>query len=150
MRSTLFVLCAVMVVLSCSEKEITDNDQLNTYSVVLGHVCGWCAGADSLFITDEMLMYTKIFYCADSISIQKKPYSLNELNKLMELINIEEFLNISINTCNVCADGCDTWITVSNDTLSHSIRFGYRDSLEVHKIMPFIDALHEIQTEFIE
>lgn len=149
MRSTLFGICIAIFLLSCTKEKSTDGDHFNTYSVVLGHVCGWCAGADSLYVTVEELTYTEIDYCNDSLSIQKKPFGFNDLNPLMDLIEIEDFLNISINTCYVCVDGCDTWVTISNDTLSHTIRFGYRDSLEVSKVQAFIDALHVLQSGFL-
>lgn len=139
-----------MTLISCSKEHVTDGDHFNTWSVVLGHVCGWCAGADSLYVTVEQLTYTSVDYCNDTILNHNKPYSFNELNQLMGLIEIDDFLNISINTCYVCVDGCDTWITISNDTLSHTIRFGYRDSLVVQSIQPFIDALHDLQAEFLD
>lgn len=150
MKYRIFLLGIAIAVISCSEKHVTDGDHLNTYSVVLGHVCGWCAGADSLYVTVEQLTYTSVDYCNDTISIQHNPFSFNELNQLMGLIEIDDFLNISINTCNVCVDGCDTWITISNDTLSHTIRFGYSDSLIIQPIRPFVDALYDLQTKFLD
>jgi len=143
------VLFVLLAFIACSEEYETDKDSFKYYSVVLGHVCGWCAGADSLWVTAEALTYTKIMYCEDSTAIQKKPYSLNELNQLLELLDIDDFMDISINTCNVCVDGCDTWITVQKGTLHHTIRFGYRDSAVIRPILPFVEALHDIQAEFL-
>ena len=150
MKYWIFTVCTLAILFSCTEKPVTEDNHLNNYSIVLGHICGWCAGADSLHITGTQLTYTDIGYCSDSISIQHKPYSFNELNSLLDLIDLEDFRKVSINTCNVCVDGCDTWVSVCNDTLSHTIRFGFRDSVVIEPVKDFVDALHDIQAGFIK
>jgi len=68
-------------------------------------------------------------------------------DQLIEFLDKEEFQKIEINSCNVCADGCDTWITLNDGGNSHTIRFGSNDSLAIAEIQPFVDKLKEIRVK---
>jgi hypothetical protein len=69
----------------------------------------------------------------------------SEWDKLTGIIDFDEFNNIHLNTCNVCADGCDKWITIRNGSYSHTIRFGYQDSAAVQPIKPLVDKLDSLR-----
>ncbi len=147
-KSFLFVGFAIIVI-SCTEKVDSERPSYDSTNIIFGHVCGWCAGADSLFITDVSMTHTAINYCDDITSKEQQTIHPDTWNNLIQLLDLEEFLNISINTCYVCVDGCDTWIRVTNDSITHMIRFGHRDSLIVKPVQPFIDALYTIRQEFL-
>ena len=150
MKYVMILTALFFIFSSCTEKDNNNIRLNNEYTIVLGHVCGWCAGADSLFIINQEITYTDINYCDDITIKKQQAINADTWNDLMHLLDLEEFLKISINTCYVCVDGCDTWIRVTNDSLSHMIRFGRRDSLSVKPVQPFIDALNSIQDEFLD
>ncbi len=72
----------------------------------------------------------------------------SEWDKLTGMIDFDEFNNIHLNTCNVCVDGCDKWITLRNGSYSHTIRFGYQDSAAIQSIKPLVDKLDSIRKAF--
>jgi hypothetical protein len=50
------------------------------------------------------------------------------------------------NACNICVDGCDEWISIKNNSVSHQIRFGLGQKIDSKK--PLQDLLAELRSEF--
>lgn len=98
----------------------------NGLNITIGRVCGWCTGQDELAISQETCSYYYDHACGDSLDVPKKFFNTPkaEWEKLVSLLDKNEFKNIDINTCNVCADGCDIWVIVEDSGYSHTIRFG--------------------------
>ncbi len=69
----------------------------------------------------------------------------SEWDKLTGIIDFEEFNNIHLNTCNVCVDGCDKWITHQERILFHKIRFGYQDSAALQPVKLLVHKLDSIR-----
>ena len=111
-------------------------------------MCGWCAGADSLLITEKKTHYEYFSPCDDSDYFRDTVTEKKEWNDLIGQLDMEKFQNIDINTCYVCVDGCDTWINVKDSSVSHTIRFGYADTIVIKDIRPFVDKLDSIRTRF--
>ncbi len=64
----------------------------------------------------------------------------------MFIYDKETFETVNVNSCYVCVDGCDTWITVKNGKDSHMIRFGYgSDEEKIAPVKAFIDKLNAIK-----
>ncbi len=136
-------LLLAFVMVACEKSDVEKNDGIQ---ITIGSVCGWCVSSDSMVITSTKMAYTTYSPC--DTTNEKKQYETNakDWKELTNLLDYEEFEKIDINTCYVCADGCDTWITVKNGESSHSIRFGYPDSLTIQPIIPFINKLDSLRT----
>jgi hypothetical protein len=137
-------LLLALIMISC---EKTVDEQSNDLQITMGSVCAWCASSDSIVITSDKMVYTTYSPC-DTTNV-KTQYETNakDWKELTNLLDFEEFEEIDINTCYVCADGCDTWITVKKGNNSHSIRYGYADSLTIQSIKPFVDKLDSVRNK---
>lgn len=69
----------------------------------------------------------------------------SEWDKLTGSIDLDVFSSIHLNTCNVCADGCDKWISIRNGSFYHKIRYGYGDSAVVQPIKILVDKLDSLR-----
>lgn len=144
---TLIVNLFLLLAFSCDDKE----NQMNTdkLTVTYGHICGWCSGLDSITVSQVTTSLFYDYYCGDSV-INRSDITKQDLWSLLKQnINKDEFQKISLNTCYVCVDGCDTWITVSSDNYYHKIRYGYRDINKLNSIKPFIEVLDSIRTSVV-
>jgi len=145
-RLLLTTVFSFLLILSCTkEKKTAGNDEL---VITMGSICGWCAGGDSLLITKYMINYHFISPCDKNSYIKDTLTNIKEWNTLIGEFDQEKFQKININTCNYCADGCDTWISIKNNSISHMIRFGYADSNAILTIKPFVDKLDSIRIRF--
>jgi hypothetical protein len=148
MRKCFLVLSIVILVfISCDKKEESADLKSGNLQIIRGSICGWCAGGDSLLITEDKTYYesnspcTELVFSIDTLTID------DEWEDMVDLLDMSEFQKIDLNTCYVCADGCDTWITVNNGSVSHTIRYGYDDSLAIQAIQPFVEKLDAINAK---
>lgn len=135
--------------IDCDNKEDNPEIQLNSSLVIkAGFICGWGSGEDSLIITSTMIKYTYTVPAKSHIPEinQSRPTSPDEWDDILNSINIRNFLNLNYNTCNVCVDGCDEWISVKNNSISHQIRFGMGNIID--SIKPLQDILSQLRSEF--
>jgi hypothetical protein len=144
-RFTLTVIISIVLMLSC-EKGKDDNE----FMIAMGTVCGWCGGSDSLVITEDKTSYEYNSPCDNNDLSRNGLTGKSEWDELIELLDMDKFQNININTCYVCVDGCDTWISVKSGSVTHEIRFGFEDSTAIMDIRPFVDKLDSIRTAFRE
>ena len=148
----------ITIILACEDNEPikNDNEILNYDGLVLkaGFICGWCAGGDSVTITENVTYYEYTNYCYNGGYDSTRATDEETWQELNNLLDLDKLLAIDINKCYMCADGCDTWIAIEYDTISHYIRFGYQDSAIVAPVQPLIDKLNEIrismQMQFLE
>ena len=138
------ILLCLVGVLSCEE----DDDKPVDIVIKTGQECGWCVGADSLIITKLNSTYAYYNPCP---GIEEKNLNANtdadEWNELLATLDWDEFNQVQVNTCALCADGCDTWISVEKDRKTHRIRFT-ENSTEIEPIRPFVEKLDSLIEEF--
>ena len=147
MKNILFIFSILILLFTSCQKDDNEinNDQL---IIEMGSICGWCAPGDKLVMTKSNTEFNLIFPC-DSSNID-----INEITKssdwdnLIGLLDKEKFSNVDINTCYYCADGCDNWITITDDNYTHKIRYGYEDSTALISIKPFVDKLDSIRLSY--
>jgi hypothetical protein len=141
----LFSFCLI----TCNKKE--DNPTIkDTTSLVIkaGFMCGWGSGQDSLIISSKMIEYFYSVPANSQIPDVNKARATTpaEWNNILNSINFNNFLNLNYNSCNICVDGCDEWISIKNDSKSHQIRFGL--GFKIDSIKPLQDILAQLRTEF--
>lgn len=129
------------------------NDLVKTNSgliINVGTLCGWTYAWDSLQITDISTYYESLSPFENICYKKDTSTDPGEWEQLVNLLDLEEFLKININDCAVCADGCDMWIQIDSNEISHKIRFdmyrfleddGYQESVELQNIKPFVQKL---------
>ena len=142
----IFLLASMLLLLwaiSCNKDKETYN-----LTIVGGSVCGWCAGSDSVIISEYKINYRNMHSCDHHAYSKVAHIEKSEWDKLTGLVDFDAFSNIHLNTCNVCVDGCDKWITLRNGSYLHTIRFGYQDSAAIQSIKPLVDKLDSIREAF--
>ena len=132
---------------SCNENRNELDLKTGKVEISMCSICGWCAGGDSLLITQERTYYELNKQCGEITKNREIATTKKDWDELIDLLDKDEFQKININTCNVCVDGCDTWITLNDGGNSHTIRFGYNDSLVIAEIQPFVNKLKEIKAK---
>jgi hypothetical protein len=140
----LLILFSFLVV-SCNKKEDKDNA---TLVIKAGFMCGWGSGQDSLVISSTRIQY--VYYVPANSQIPEvnkaRPTTPDEWNNILNSINFNNFSNLHYNSCNICVDGCDEWISIKDNSINHQIRFGL--GLKIDSIKPLQDILAQLRTEF--
>ena len=142
LMSMTILLC--LVGMSCDD----DDDEALDIIIKTGQECGWCGGMDSLTITKLNSRYAFHSPCP-GIEDKKRNVKTDstEWNELLATLDWNEFNKVQVNTCAVCADGCDTWISVEKNHETHRIRFT-EYATEVEPIRTFVEKLDAMIKEF--
>lgn len=131
-------------VISCEPE--TDQSEME---ITIGTICGWCGGADSLVITKTKMTFTLAAICDRSEYKTSKSTPDSIWSKLIDFYDQTKFSKVNISSCNVCADGCDTWIRVKNGAFIHEIRYGgIQDSAILKPINEFVEILTNEKNKF--
>jgi hypothetical protein len=139
----IFLLVSMLLLLwaiSCNKDKETSG-----LTIVGGSACGWCGGKDSVIINEYRLNYRYMNPCDHHAYSRISHMEKSEWDELTGLIDLDSFSSIHMNTCNVCADGCDKWITIRNGSYSHTIRFGYQDSAMLQPIFNLVEKLDSLR-----
>jgi hypothetical protein len=113
-----------------------------------GFMCGWGSGEDSLIISSTLIKYVySVPGRSSTPEISKTRLTTDtEWNNILDSINISNFLNLNYNSCNICTDGCDEWISIKNDSVYHQIRFGL--GYKIDSIKPLQNIISKLRSEF--
>jgi hypothetical protein len=148
--STIFLALPV-VLLSCIKTDLnigSHKADSSGLTVKAGFVCGWGSGTDSLEISNVEIKYSYYVPSSSSEAVIRKSRSVSEVEwtEILNAVNKAEFAKLDYQTCNVCFDGCDEWISVEQDTYSHKITFGKGSSIET--ISNLQSKLADLRAEF--
>ena len=141
-----FLLFISLFTMACQDHQ-DENIVLKGLIIKTGQTCGWCAGSDSLTLTETKEYYEFIAACGGQNKSLQENTDLEKWNDLLQDFDLETFTNVNVNTCNICVDGCDTWISVQKDDMIHEIRFG-DNSPEIEPIRAFVDKLRTLREAF--
>jgi hypothetical protein len=146
-RKILYLCPLILVAFACADnrEEITDKSAL---VIKTGTICGWCAQNDTLSISGNMVRYVNYTNCSSNNPSVAKTGQIesSELDDLLGKLDVSELKKLDMNSCNVCFDGCDDWISYSNGTDSHYIRFTRNDP-KLQQIQAFVDQLFAIKAQ---
>lgn len=152
MKQFLALLSCVILLGACEKEASSERCYIDPakYDLVIktGTMCGWCGGQDSMIITYERTNYGWDDPCGDKDIFKSEKTDSTAFLHLLQLLDFETFKSIEVNSCNVCADGCDDWIQIKLNGQSHYIRYGYADTAIVDPIKPFIQKLEEIKSAY--
>lgn len=144
MRQSILSFLLVLCLGTACEDDKNDSRKL---LIMTGKVCGWCGGSDSLAINSHNLVYEFRGECGSPDKSIAEVTQSEEWRELRSALNWEAFKKIDVNTCALCADGCDTWIRIQNGVESHYIRFT-ESSSETEPISIFAEKLKALHDEY--
>ena len=110
--------------------------------------CGWCAGSDSMSFTNSKETYFKPPICNFKGVSYAYPAAPKNWESLVTTFDMEKFSQIEMNTCGVCVDGCDDWVTVQLGAKMHSIRYSDIEDEKLKPIKPFLLKLRAIREKY--
>lgn len=151
MKILLFIILFFFFFLSssCNKSEDLDLNQEDS-SLVLkaGFACGWGTGEDSLIISSKIIKYVYSVPAKSHVPEinETRSTTSTDWKNIINAINLRNFLKLNYNSCNICVDGCDEWISIKNDSIYHQIRFGL--GLNIDSIKPLQDLLTQFRSEF--
>jgi hypothetical protein len=141
------ILLAAVLLFSCDKNEL---NQPNSSNLVIkaGFICGWGSGSDSIEISQYSIKY--VYYVpakSEQAQINKtRSVSNSEWIEILSDVNMDDFIKLNYQSCNICFDGCDEWIFIQNESLSHKITFGYGQKID--SISKLQTKLTQLRTEF--
>lgn len=141
----LSILAIILLILTSGCNKSDDNSKLTIWA---GFECGWGLGIDSLYISESVIRY--VYYVPSrsplpQINVTRKTGE-SEWAELVGVVNPDNFVKLDYNTCNICFDGCDEWISIQNDRIYHKIRFS--KGLKIPSIDNFQTKLEQLRSEF--
>ncbi len=147
-RKIIFFCSFAFAAWSCSEskEEVLESSDL---VIKAGTVCGWCSQNDTLIISGKSFRYVNFIKCSTTNPSVKKTGQLEttELESLINKLDFQEFKKLELNSCNVCFDGCDDWISIKNGAETHSIRFD-RNDIKLQPVKAFVDQLSALKAKY--
>lgn len=148
-RRILFVAAFIVFDLSCTYHFIEGTETGADVLIKTGTVCGWCSKNDTLTISETRVNYVDYKNCSTTNPAVNKSGQLTtaELNELLGKLDFDELKKLELNSCNVCADGCDDWISYKNGSQTHTIRFSRNDP-KLAPIKDFVDQLNVIKSRY--
>lgn len=154
MKKLFYFLSFMILFTACHKDDDAFDFSKKELEITSGYVCGWCAGADSIVMVNDVYKYNAFNPCAgEAINNQEKTGTVQaeQWNELVQLLDFDDFLAIDINTCHVCADGCDYWVRIRQGNETHEIRYGslQDDSLTLAPVWPFLEKLDSLKNVLI-
>ncbi len=146
MKNLLKIFISIFVlslVISCDNDEITSETD---FKIEFGSVCGWCAGEEFITVTNSQIEYNRNIPCGDEKGTTHKSRKItnSEWNEIISSFNYSKFKTLSYNTCNICADGCDEIIRMTNSNNLYEIRYSPSEEIdEVKKLRLILSELLE-------
>jgi len=139
------LLITFFVLLGCKKTELTPNSDL---IIKAGFMCGWGSGEDSLEISQSEIKYVYYIPAQSRVPIINKTRSVSESEwtEILNIVNLDNFVKLNYQSCNICVDGCDEWISIEDDKISHNIRIG--KGYQIDTINKLQNKLAELRAEF--
>ena len=133
---------------TCSKNK-TDQPE-SDFELKFGSECGWCAGQEYLTLSCNSVDYVRNIPCGENKGETKKSRSLteNEWNEILSSFSLDLFFTLEYNDCNVCVDGCDELLKITNAEKQHELR--YTPSKEVEGMEELINKLQVLMNEMRE
>jgi hypothetical protein len=149
LRKILIIITVITLVYSCRYDSLEDRNNNSNLIIKTGTVCGWCTVNDTLTITRTAVRYVNFTNCGSTKPAVSKAGQMQsaELDDLLGKLDFAELKKLDLNACNVCADGCDDWISFKKGTETHYIRFTRNDP-KLQPIQAFIEQLYTLKSEY--
>ena len=141
-KSILF-LQILLLSFGCSDNE--PEEQID-FTIKYGSECGWCAGQEYITISNLKVEYTRNIPCGENegTTINSRNLSSEEWETITSSFDYSLYKTLEYNDCNVCADGCDEIIQITQNASTHELRYSFSDEVEG------MENLREILSEIMD
>ena len=105
---------------------------VETYTIKFGSECGWCGGQEYITISSTKVEYERNIPCGEDKGTTNKSRNLTseEWEEIENSFDYSLFKTQEYTNCNVCADGCDEIIQITENDLTHELRYSFSDEVE--------------------
>jgi len=140
----IYILFLLFLSISCRKSDEPDDSLI----IKAGFACGWGAGEDTLEISGSGIKYNYYVPRESSQPVIDETRNItdSEWREIKEAVDLNAFLELNYNTCNICVDGCDEWIFIQNNETSH--RISYDKGLQIETIKELQDLISRLKAEF--
>ena len=145
------LLFTVFFLTSCSDDLYVDNTVLPFEKIEYTRTCGWCVGQIDIEITkDRKVNFTRTTPCPLQINNLERSLTDEEFQSIKNVFDLENVLNVELDDCGACLDGCDeTIILNSSYGHEHFIRYKHLSLYsELDEIEGLVNVLEEIRNSF--
>ena len=136
------------ILLNSSARTKTTQYEDSDLTIKAGYICGLGSGQDTLTITEKKESY--VFYVprkSNKPEIKKsRTLTEKEWKEILSSFDMNDFLKLNYNICNVCIDGCDNWISVHSIKINHRLSFNY--GMEIDSLKNLQVKLSQLRAEF--
>lgn len=141
LKTLLIILLVPLLFAGCAEDE---PEKQNDFKIEFGSECGWCGGEEFITITPGEILYSRHIPCGENKGTVAKSRKLtgSEWNEIIALANVELIHSLEYNKCNVCVDGCDEILRITEEENVHELRYDPCESIEgIEKLQQKLRAL---------
>lgn len=105
----------------------------------------WCGGQEYITITYSKVEYERNIPCGENegISTKSKNLSNEDWEIISNSFDYSLFKTLEYTECNVCIDGCDEIIQITENESTHELRYSFSDEIEG------MESLREILLELM-
>ena len=139
---TALVIFLLSFLYQCEEKEDIFPEEI---IIEFGTECGWCGGQEYITVSSSKISYGRNIPCGEekgTVTKERKTWS-EEWNEIVLSFDSEYFNSLEYNECNVCVDGCDEIIKITENKSTHELRYSPSEEIEG------IENLQELLTGFL-
>jgi hypothetical protein len=99
-------------------------------------------------ITKETIKYVYFIPAISKEPVINKSRAVSETEwtEIQNDFNLDDFVKLNYQSCNICLDGCDEWISIKKNQISHEIRFA--KGLNINTISKLQERLARLRIEF--
>ena len=114
----------------CKDNNLSEQ---NT-KIEFGSECGWCGGTEYITVTSSKVEYLRTIPCGDEKGTTKKERAISpkEWAVIINSFDYSIFKKLNYAECNVCADGCDEILKITENDNLHELR--YSPTMEIKEI----------------
>jgi hypothetical protein len=107
------------------ENKSNVNKEESYLKIRAGYMCGWGAGEDSLYISNTVIRYVYFVPARSRLPKINKTRTTTEAEwaNILHSLDLNNFVKLDYNSCNICVDGCDEWIKIQDDQIPISSAF---------------------------
>lgn len=141
--ASFLILATCFCFLSCKKSD--DNSDL---IIKAGFICGWGSGTDSIEISKTTIKYVYYIPAKSNLPEINKSRTVpdSEWAEILSCVNTNDFVKLQYQTCNVCIDGCDEWIFIQENNITHKITFD--KGFQIYAINKLQKKLAQLRAEF--
>jgi hypothetical protein len=145
LKTVMFFL--LIFVFACDEEKPEIHDD---FTIEFGTVCGWCAGEELIKVSQTGIKYIRTIPCGENEGTTQKEKSISatEWDEINLAFDYALFKTLEYNECNVCVDGCDEYIKITENDNIHEIR--YSPGIQIDGVDDLRSALNAILVEMRE